>query len=354
MKLLVTGGAGFIGSNFVRHMAARQPHWQLIVLDKLTYAGNLQNLAGVLETANVPFLRLDICDPAVSDALRGCDAVVHFAAESHVDRSIEDGTPFVRTNVEGTWRLVEAAKKFGIGRFIHVSTDEVYGSLGSEGRFTEDSPLQPTSPYAASKAASDVLVLSAVKTHRFPAIITRCTNNYGPYQFPEKFIPLMIAQALAGEALPIYGDGKNIRDWIHVDDHCAALELILRNGKEGHVYNIGGGNELENIFVAREILRIAGRPEASLRFVADRLAHDWRYALDCTKVQTELGWQPRWKFADGLQATIRWYEQNAEWLQETRSGEYRTYFDRHYARREETLAASAVGKPERASPVEDG
>lgn len=342
MKLLITGGAGFIGSNFVHYVLAHHGDWRVTVLDKLTYAGNLRNLACAMEDSRFQFIRLDVCDAAVVDAIGGCDAVVHFAAESHVDRSIEDGTPFVRTNVEGTWRLVEACRKSGVGRFLHVSTDEVYGSLGSEGAFTETSPLQPTSPYAASKAASDVLVLSAVKTHGFPAIITRSTNNYGPYQFPEKFIPLMISQALAGESLPIYGDGKNIRDWIHVGDHCRALDQILRSGRDGEVYNVGGGSEFENIAVARRILQLLGRPESSLKFVADRLAHDRRYALDCTKLKSSLGWQPRWRFEDGLADTLRWYQENSDWLEETRSGEYQKYFERHYIRREQTFAATAV------------
>jgi len=342
MKLLITGGAGFIGSNFVHYVLAHHADWRVIVLDKLTYAGNLRNLAAAMDDARFQFIRLDVCDPAAMQTLKGCDAVVHFAAESHVDRSIEDGTPFVRTNVEGTWRLVEACRKAGVSRFLHVSTDEVYGSLGAEGAFTETSPLNPTSPYAASKAASDALVLSAVKTFGFPAIITRCTNNYGPYQFPEKFIPLMISQALASEPLPIYGDGKNIRDWIHVEDHCRGLDLILCKGRDGEIYNIGGGSEFENIVVARKILQVLGRPESSLKFVTDRLAHDRRYALDCTKLKNSLGWEPQWKFDDGLAATIAWYQQNSDWLRETRSGEYQSYFERHYIRREQTFAASAA------------
>src|SRR2546427_1321150 len=254
MKVLITGGAGFIGSNFVFHMLEQHPNYEMVVVDKLTYAGNLRNLNGAAENPRFQFVRLDVCDPAVSEIVAGCDAVVHFAAESHVDRSIERASPFVLTNVEGTWRLVDACRKNRVGRFLRVSTDEVYGSLGAEGRFTESSSLAPTSPYAASKAASDLLVLSAVKTYGFPAIITRCTNNYGPFQFPEKFIPLMICQALAGESLPVYGDGKNVRDWIHVSDHCRALDLLLHKGREVEIYNIGGECELENITVARKIL----------------------------------------------------------------------------------------------------
>ena len=341
MRILVTGGAGFIGSNFVHHVLRDHPSDQIVVLDKLTYAGNLCNLEGPLQDPRVKFVRLDISDPAVAEVAKNCDAAVHFAAESHVDRSIEDAAPFVRTNVEGTWRMVDACRASRVSRFIHVSTDEVYGSLGPEERSKESSPLAPTSPYAASKAASDLLVLSAFKTHGFPAIITRCTNNYGPFQFPEKFIPLMISQALTGQPLPVYGDGRNVRDWIHVSDHCRAVDLILRNGKEGHVYNIGGGCELENITVARKILSALKQPESLLKFVTDRPAHDRRYALDCAKLKNELGWQPRWEFDRGLEETIRWYQENSLWLEETRSGEYQKYFERHYVRRGETFASSA-------------
>jgi dTDP-glucose 4,6-dehydratase len=340
MKILVTGGAGFIGSNFVHYFLRTHPTDQIIVVDKLTYAGNLRNLDGVMGNARFQFVRLDICDAAMDDAMKGCDAVVHFAAESHVDRSIEDAAPFVRTNIEGTWRLVDSCRRHRVARFIHVSTDEVYGSLGPEGRFSEITPLDPTSPYAASKAASDLLVLSAFKTHGFPAIVTRCTNNYGPFQFPEKFIPLMICQALAGQPLPVYGDGRNVRDWIHVSDHCCAVDLILHKGKEGEVYNIGGGCELENIAVARKILNALNRPETLLTFVTDRPAHDRRYALDCGKLSRELGWAPVWDFERGLRETIRWYQENQAWLAEIINGEYQNYFERHYLRRDETFAAA--------------
>lgn len=319
MKILVTGGAGFIGANFVHDLLRHHPDDEITVVDKLTYAGNLRNLDGVHRDERFRFFRLDVCDPAVAEAVKGCDAVVHFAAESHVDRSIDDASPFVRTNVEGTWRMVEACRKSRVGRFIHVSTDEVYGSLGPAGAFSESSPLAPTSPYAASKAASDVLVLSAVKTYGFPAIITRCTNNYGPLQFPEKFIPLMISQALAGQPLQVYGDGLNVRDWIHVLDHCQALDVILRKGREGEVYNVGGGCELENIAVARKILKVLDRPESLLKFVTDRLAHDRRYALDSTKLKNELGWKAVRDFDHGLAETIRWYQENSDWLEQTRS-----------------------------------
>jgi dTDP-glucose 4,6-dehydratase len=345
MKIVVTGGAGFIGSNYVHHVLREHPSDQIVVVDKLTYAGNLRNLEGVLQNGRTRFVRMDISDPGIAEVVKDCDAVVHFAAESHVDRSIEDASPFMRTNVEGTWRLVEACRG-RVGRFIHVSTDEVYGSLGPEGKSTESSPLLPTSPYAASKAASDLLVQSAVRTYGFPAIITRCTNNYGPFQFPEKFIPLMISQALASQPLPVYGDGRNVRDWIHVSDHCRALDLILRQGTDGEVYNIGGGCELENVVVVRTVLQTLGCPETLLTYVSDRLAHDRRYALDCGKLAKALGWQPMREFAEGLAETIRWYQENTAWLEETRSGEYQKYFDRHYLRREETFAVSE-GRPAR-------
>ncbi len=341
MKILVTGGAGFIGSNFVHHVLTNYPSDQIVVVDKLTYAGNLRNLGSALQGSRCQFVRLDINDPAVADAFSGCDAVVHFAAESHVDRSIEDASPFVKTNVEGAWRLVEACRARRIPRFVHVSTDEVYGSLGAEGKFSESSPIDPTSPYAASKAASDLFILSAVKTHRFPAIVTRCTNNYGPFQFPEKFIPLMISRALAGEHLPVYGDGKQVRDWIHVEDHCRALDLVLRKGREGEVYNIGGECELENISVARKILKALGCSEGLLKFVSDRPAHDRRYALDCSKLKASLGWKPRWDFEKGLLQTIDWYKANSAWLQEILNGEYREYFERHYLKRDQRTGGFA-------------
>ncbi len=349
MKILITGGAGFIGSNFVHHVLAEHPECEVVVLDKLTYAGNLKNLSSVMQNPRFRFVRLDVCDPAVIEAVRGCDAVVHFAAESHVDRSIENASPFVRTNVEGTWQLIEVARHARVARFIQVSTDEVYGSLGPRGRFTESSPLAPTSPYSASKTAADLIVLSYVRTYGFPAIITRCSNNYGPYQFPEKFIPLMIAQAMADQPLPVYGDGQNIRDWIHVSDHCRALDLILWQGKEGEIYNIGGGCELQNIEVARRILRALHHPESLVRFISDRPGHDRRYALDCEKLKHALGWQPCWDFDRGLEKTIRWYEANCEWLEETKSGQYREYFERHYTRRAVTFRDKPALMPEPAA-----
>ncbi len=339
MKLFVTGAAGFIGSNFVHHMLAAHPDYRLVLLDKLTYAGNLKNLEAALDCPRCEFVHLDITAPGVSEAMRGCDAVVHFAAESHVDRSIESAAEFVRTNVEGTHNLLEAARRLRISRFVQISTDEVYGSLGADGVFTEQSPIQPNSPYAASKAAADLLVMAYVHTHRMPALITRCSNNYGPYQFPEKFIPLMIAQAMAGESLPVYGDGLNVRDWIHVADHCRAVDLVLHRGRDGEVYNIGGNAEMKNIDVARLILAALGRSEDLIRFVKDRPGHDRRYAMSFAKLRAELGWEPRWNFGDGLAHTIHWYRENTAWLDEVRSGQYRAYFENHYIRREITFAA---------------
>jgi dTDP-glucose 4,6-dehydratase len=339
MKVFLTGGAGFIGSNFVHHMLREHPDYDIVVLDKLTYAGNLKNLESAFKNPRFKFIRQDICDPTVADAMEGVDAVVHMAAESHVDRSIENADDFVRTNVEGTWRMLDACRQAKVPRFLHVSTDEVYGSLGATGRFTEQTPISPNSPYSATKASSDLLALAYFHTHKFPALVTRCSNNYGPYQFPEKFIPLMIAQAGADQPLPVYGKGENVRDWIHVDDHCRALDVILHQGREGEVYNIGGNSEMRNIEVVRMILALLGKPEGLIKFVTDRPGHDLRYAIDSTKMKQELGWEPRWKFSDGLASTVRWYRENAAWLQETRSGAYRDYFDRHYHHREQTFAA---------------
>ncbi len=338
MRILVTGGAGFIGSNFVHYMLQAHPDYRLRILDKLTYAGNLKNLESALSCPNCEFVHADIRDPEVVQAVRDCDAVVHFAAESHVDRSIENAAAFVRTNFEGTFSLLEAARQARVPRYIQISTDEVYGSLGPEGVFTESSPIQPNSPYAASKAAADLLVLAYVHTHRMPAIVTRCSNNYGPYQFPEKFIPLMIAQAMSGEALPVYGDGQNVRDWIHVEDHCRAIDTVLHGGVEGEVYNIGGDAEMKNLDVARMILRELGQPEDLVKFVKDRPGHDRRYAMSYAKLRAKLGWEPRWNFRDGLAHTIRWYRDNTQWLDEVRSGQYRAYFETHYLHRERTFA----------------
>jgi dTDP-glucose 4,6-dehydratase len=338
MKLLITGGAGFIGSNFVHQTLEKHPEWKLVVLDKLTYAGNLKNLEPAVQQGRCEFVQMDICDPGVVEQVRGCDAVIHFAAESHVDRSIEDAAAFVRTNVDGTHNVIQACRQAGVPRFLHVSTDEVYGSLGAEGQFSEDSPLQPNSPYAATKAASDLLVLAYVRTHKFPAMVTRCSNNYGPYQFPEKFIPLMIAQAMAGERLPVYGEGKNVRDWIHVSDHCHALDSVLQRGRVGEVYNIGGGTEMPNLELAKLILKLMERPESLIKFVTDRPGHDLRYAIDCQKIGRELAWVPDVSFVRGLAETVAWYRDNQEWLDDVRSGQYRDYFQKHYVRREQTFA----------------
>ena len=339
MKVLLTGGAGFIGSNFVHYMLREHPDYELIVLDKLTYAGNLRNLESALQNPRFKFVRQDICDPGVLDHLHGLDAIVHMAAESHVDRSIESAVEFVRTNVEGTFRMLDASRQAKVPRFVHVSTDEVYGSLGATGKFTEQTPLSPNSPYSATKASSDLLALAYFHTHKFPAIVTRCSNNYGPYQFPEKLIPLMIAQASGNQSLPVYGQGENVRDWIHVEDHCRALDTVLHKGREGEVYNIGGNSEMRNIDVVKMILSLVGKPESLITFVTDRPGHDLRYAIDSAKMKQQLGWEPRWNFTDGLAATVRWYQENTPWVEETRSGAYRDYFDRHYLRREQTFSA---------------
>jgi dTDP-glucose 4,6-dehydratase len=338
MKVLLTGGAGFIGSNFVHHVLREHPDYEIIVLDKLTYAGNLKNLESALTNPRFKFIRQDICDPAVIDNVQGIDAVVHMAAESHVDRSIESAAEFVRTNVEGTLRMLDASRQAKVPRFIHVSTDEVYGSLGATGKFTEQTPLSPNSPYSATKASSDLLALAYFHTHRFPALVTRCSNNYGPYQFPEKLIPLMIAQASGDQPLPVYGKGENVRDWIHVEDHCRAIDTVLHRGQDGEVYNIGGNSERRNLDVVKMILSLVGKPESLIKYVTDRPGHDLRYAIDSTKMKQQLGWEPRWTFTDGLAATVRWYQENASWVEETRSGAYRDYFDRHYLRREQTFS----------------
>jgi dTDP-glucose 4,6-dehydratase len=335
-RVLVTGGAGFIGSNFVHYLLEKYPDYRIVVLDKLTYAGNLKNLEHALSNPRLQFVRLDVCDAAIAEAVRGCDLAVNFAAETHVDRSIEDDAAFTRTNVEGAWRVAEACRAHHVRRFLQISTDEVYGSLGPTGKFTESTPLAPSSPYAATKAAADLMILSLVRTQGFPAIVTRCSNNYGPYQFPEKFIPLMIVQALDNQRLPLYGDGLHVRDWIHVTDHCRALDAILHHGRDGETYNIGGECERRNLDVARAILRAIGKPESLIEFVSDRPCHDRRYALDSSKLARQLGWRPLENFEDGLAATLLWYQRHSAWLEQTRSGEYRDYFERNYLRRAAT------------------
>jgi len=332
--ILVTGGMGFIGSNFIRHILTAHPAVRGVVnLDKLTYAGNPRNLTDIAGNPRYAFVRGDICDEkVVADVLEAhrVEAIVHFAAESHVDRSIQQADDFVRTNVQGTRVLLEAARTFKVGRFLHISTDEVYGSLPASGAFTEESPLLPNSPYAASKAGADVLARAYHVTYGLPVIITRTCNNYGPYQFPEKFIPLMIVNALREEPLPIYGDGLYVREWLHVEDHCRALARILAAGQPGEVYNIGSGAERVNLDVAKAILALTGRPESLLRHVKDRLGHDRRYALEWSKVRTELGWTPSIPFAEGLRQTVAWYQRHVEWWQEILSGEYQGYYRRQY------------------------
>jgi len=334
MKLLVTGGAGFIGANLVRHVLGTYPDDSVVTLDLLTYAGNLANLEGVLEDPRHRFVRGDIADAGiVADAIAGVDAVVNIAAETHVDRSIVDATAFLRTNVLGTQVLLDAARHAGVRRFVQVSTDEVYGSLGAAGRFTEDSPLLPNSPYAASKCAADCLVRAAHQTHGLDAVITRCSNNYGPYQFPEKLMPLFITNALVDEPLPLYGDGRHVRDWIHVSDHCRALDRVLRAGRAGEVYNIGGGNERQNHEIATIILRTLEKPATLLRHVEDRLGHDRRYAIDAAKIDAALGWTPALPFEDGIHQTIDWYRSHRAWWEAVKSGAYLDYYQAMYGDR---------------------
>jgi dTDP-glucose 4,6-dehydratase len=329
--MLVTGGCGFIGSNFVRYILEQEPDVHVVNFDALTYAGNLANLAELAEHPRYRFRHGDVTDrEAVREALRGVHSVVHFAAESHVDRSIQDSGPFVRTNVLGTQVLLDAARAAGVARFVQVSTDEVYGSLGPTGAFREDTPLAPNSPYAASKAAADLLVRSYVHTFAFPALVTRCSNNYGPYQFPEKLIPLFISNLLRDEPVPVYGDGQNVRDWIHVRDHCAAVHAVWKRGRVGEVYNIGGRSERTNLQLTHALLDALGKPPSLIRYVPDRPGHDRRYAIDCSKIERELGWQPAVVFEDGLRETIAWYRAHGDWIAAIRTGEYLKYYERQY------------------------
>ena len=338
MKVLVTGGAGFIGSNFIRHVLAARKHYKLINFDKLTYAGNLANLLDVSENPNYTFIKGDICDAAAVEAgMRGCDAVVHFAAESHVDRSIYEPAAAIDTNIKGTFTLLEAARALRIERFVHISTDEVYGDLPADCFADENSPLRPSSPYSASKAGSDLLVLSYVRTYGVPAILTRSSNNYGPYQFPEKFLPLMITNALDHKPLPIYGDGKQQRDWLHVEDNCRGILCVLEKGRAGEVYNIGGLDIEENLNVARRLLEAMNRPESLLSYVKDRPGHDRRYALRCDKMRSELSWKPMISLAEGLRQTIEWYRSHDGWLAGVRDGEYRSYYAKYYENRNSSL-----------------
>ena len=323
-KLLITGGAGFIGSNFIHYLLEHYEECYITNLDLLTYAGNLGNLSSISSDPRYKFFRGDIADfSCVCDIVQsGYDAIINFAAESHVDRSIENPSTFVRTNVLGTQSLLEAAKRYGVKKFLQVSTDEVYGSLGSKGLFAEATPLNPSSPYSASKAAADHLVMAYVHTFGLPVNITRCSNNYGPYQFPEKLIPLMVTNAMEDIALPVYGDGLNVRDWLHVRDHCRAIDLVLREAEPGEIYNIGGYNERTNKEIVKTILKHMDKPESLMTYVKDRLGHDRRYAIDASKIKHDLGWEPMFNFELGLADTIEWYYNNKEWWQEIKSREY--------------------------------
>ncbi len=335
-SILVTGGAGFIGSNFVRYMLQNYPGVKVINFDKLTYAGNLENLKDVENNPNYHFVKGDICNQELVEYIVQkfeVDVIVNFAAESHVDRSILGPEIFIRTNVLGTQVLLEVTKKFEIEKFIQISTDEVYGSLGPVGKFTEDMPLLPNSPYAASKASADLLCRAYFKTFGIPVIVTRCSNNFGPYQFPEKLIPLMIINALNDKPLPVYGDGKNVRDWIYVLDHCRAIDFVIQRGKPGEIYNIGASNEWQNIDIVKLILRKLGKSESLIKFVKDRPGHDRRYAMDWTKIKKELGWEPIYTFDEAITETINWYIQNEHWWQRIISGEYQKYYEVWYGER---------------------
>ena len=335
MKILVTGGAGFIGSAFVR-MAILETDWRVVNFDKLTYAGNLENLLEVEDSDRYRFLHADICDEGAVEAALAeerPDAIVHFAAESHVDRSILSPEPVIHTNFRGSFTLLEAARRRGIGRFLHVSTDEVYGSLAAPLEATEEFPLNASSPYSASKAASDLLARSYFTTYGLPVVITRASNNYGPYQFPEKLIPLMIANAFEDRPLPVYGDGMQVRDWLYVEDHCRGILAALEKGRDGEIYNIGGNRSLPNMEVVRRILAATGKPESLIQFVTDRLGHDRRYALSSEKLMRDAGWRPRMDFETGLARTIEWYRANAAWVARVRSGAYREYYERNYGQR---------------------
>mgnify|MGYP001262275158 FL=1 len=327
LKLLVTGGAGFIGSNFIHYMRREHPDYEIINVDLLTYAGNLDNLEGIEGTPGYRFVRADIADRAAMEPIfrEGVDVVVNFAAESHVDRSIAQPDVFVRTNVLGTQTLLELARQYKVQKYVQISTDEVYGTLGPEGLFTEETPLKPNSPYSASKAGADLLVRAYHETYGLPVNITRCSNNYGPYQFPEKLIPLMIRQALNDQPLPVYGDGLNIRDWLYVEDHCSAIDLVIHKGRIGEIYNIGGRNERTNLQVVRTILQVLGKPESLITFVEDRPGHDRRYAIDAEKIRRELGWRPKHDYESGIRATIQWYLEHQDWLKRIETGAYRRH-----------------------------
>lgn len=335
-KILVTGGAGFIGANFVRFVLANRPHYEIVNLDSLTYSGNLENLAGIEEDDRYSFVRGDVCEPAtVGPLMEKVDAVVHMAAESHVDRSIQDSTPFIRTNIGGTQVLLDAVRRAQrAGRFLYVSTDEVYGSLPLDDRsvlFTEETPLSPNSPYAASKTGGDLLCRAYHHTFGMDIVTTRCSNNFGPYQFPEKVIPLFVTNLIEGRKVPLYGDGKNVRDWLHVDDHCEAILTVLESGRAGEVYNVGGNNERSNLELTESILALMGCGDEMIEYVADRPGHDRRYAIDASKIARELGWRPtRSAWPDALESTVSWYRNNPDWWRRVRSGAYREYYQRQY------------------------
>ena len=339
MTIIVTGGAGFIGSNFIYYQLKNHPEDRIVCLDALTYAGNLASLEGAMANPNFRFVKADITDREAVEKLfeeEKPDIVVNFAAESHVDRSVEDPGLFLRTNILGTQTLMDACRKYGIRRYHQVSTDEVYGDLPLDRPdlfFTEETPIHTSSPYSASKAAADLLVLAYARTFRLPVSITRCSNNYGPYHFPEKLIPLMISRALADESLPVYGTGENVRDWLYVEDHCAAIDLVMRRGREGEVYNIGGHNERTNLEVVKTILRELGKPESLITYVRDRPGHDQRYAIDPTKIHNELGWLPATTFDEGIKRTIRWYLDHEKWWKDILAGDYQNYYQRMYAGR---------------------
>jgi len=336
MKLLITGGAGFIGSNFIRHIFNNYPGYSIINFDKLTYAGNLDNLKDIAEIAGdsnrYTFVRGDISDKAAVESILkdGVDAVINIAAESHVDRSIDDSRIFVDTNVLGTQVLLDAALKFKVNRYVQISTDEVYGSLGPIGKFSETTPLAPNSPYSASKTSADLFVRAFYETYGLNTIITRCSNNYGPYQFPEKLIPLFITNAFADQELPLYGDGMNIRDWIFVTDHCKAIDLVLHQGKSGQVYNIGGNEEKDNTEITKTILKALNKPESLIKYVKDRPGHDRRYAIDDSKIKNELGWSQEYDFETGMNQTVKWYIENKDWWERIKTGEYLKFYSRWY------------------------
>jgi dTDP-glucose 4,6-dehydratase len=343
MKIFVTGGAGFIGSEFIRFVLGLDKGHSIVNYDKLTYAGNLANLKSVADDPAYKFVKGDICDATgVESAMDGCDAVVHFAAESHVDRSIYEPSAAIQTNVTGTFTLLQTGRKIGISRFLHISTDEVYGDVAPDSFADENSPIAPSSPYSASKASSDLLVKSYVRTYGFPGIVTRSSNNYGPFQFPEKFLPLMITNLMEDKPVPIYGDGKQQRDWLHVRDNCRGLLAVLERGRLGEVYNLGGLDIVENLTMAKTLLRLMGKRDSLLSYVKDRPGHDRRYALSCEKIERELGWKAAISLEDGLQETIDWFKSNSDWVAGVRGGDYRNYYEKYYEKRD--LSLHSIGR----------